>query len=232
MGIYVEVAVNLPSISDTYHYHLSPELAAQVKPGSLVIVPFGRQRVQGVVLRFIDTPEVAETRPVEELMDEKPALTLEQLTLVPWLAEATLSSLGDCINLMLPAGLSQRADNLVSLNPDIKIDEASLSPVEKRMIKLLQKRGDLRGRQIDAAMQHVTWRGTLRKLARAGFVRTQMVLPSPRVRPKTTRKVTLAIEPAAVASFDAPLSRVHRVHDRRLQILQMLAQESEPVLPI
>src|SRR6056297_2055314 len=110
MSSYVEIAINLPQISDSYHYHLPPELAGTVTPGSLVIVPFGSQRVQGVVLREIETPEVAETRPVEELVDEKPALTPVQMRLAYWMMDETLSSLGACINLMLPTGLSQRTD--------------------------------------------------------------------------------------------------------------------------
>jgi primosomal protein N' (replication factor Y) (superfamily II helicase) len=68
MQSYVEVAINLPQVSDTYHYHLPSELVGVVKPGSLVIVPFGAQRAQGVVLRYIDAPEVANTRPVEDLV--------------------------------------------------------------------------------------------------------------------------------------------------------------------
>ena len=105
MGPYVEVAINLPQISTNYHYHLPSALAGSVVPGSLVIVPFGNQRVQGVVLRFIQTPDVAETRPVEDLVEEKPALTSAQIELAHWIAEETLSSLGDCLHLMLPPGL-------------------------------------------------------------------------------------------------------------------------------
>jgi primosomal protein N' (replication factor Y) len=231
MPSYVEVAINLPQISDTFHYHLPTDLAEIVEPGSLVILPFGKQRVQGVVLRFIETPEVSETRPVEDLVDEKPALTPVQIELAYWLAEETLSPLGACINLMLPPGLSQRTDTLVKLNPDRELDDKTLSPLEKRIVHLLQKRGDLRVRQIDAAIRHVEWRGTLRKLAREGIVHTRAILLPPRVSPKTVRKVSPAISPEAIEKLGEPLSRVQRVHDRRMRVLRMLAQESGLVEP-
>lgn len=231
MTSYVEVAINLPQISDTYHYHLPSDLAGSVEPGSLVIVPFGSQRVQGVVLRFIETPEVTETRPVEDLVDEKPALTPVQIELAQWLAVETLSPLGDCINLMLPSSLSQHTDTLVSLNPGHEIDEASLSTLEKRIIDLLRKRGDLRGRQIDTAIRHIEWRGTLRKLARKGIVNARAVLPPPNVKIKTVRKVSLENPPETVDDLDTPLSRVVRVHERRLRVLHYLAQESGLVEP-
>lgn len=229
MQIYVEVGINLPQISDSYHYHLPPELVGAVEPGSLVIVPFGRQQVQGVVLKFVETPEVAETRPVQEVIDKKPALTPELMALADWMAHETLSSLGACINLMLPSGLSQRTDTLVHLLEDVEIEALNLSPLEKRLIGLLEKRGDLRGSQIDAALRHVEWRGTLRKLAREDVVHTRAFLPEPRVSPKRVRKVGLEIDPEEVDRLDQPLSTHQNVHDRRMKILRMLAKESRLV---
>lgn len=226
MQAYVEVAINLPQISDTYHYHLPPDLAGSVQPGSLVIVPFGNQRAQGVVLRFIDDPEVAKTRPVEDLVEDLPALTELQIALAQWMAYETLAPLGTCINLMLPPGLSQRTDTLVRLNTDLQVDLADYSSLEKRIIQLLQTRGDLRGRQIDAAIRHVEWRGAARALARKGVLRTRAILPEPRVSPKTVRKVALVCDPASIDSLEEPLSRVQKVHERRLRVLHVLAQET------
>jgi len=231
MGPFVEVAINLPQISNSYHYYLPDDMATSVGPGSLVIVPFGKQRVQGVVLRFVEVPEVADTRPVESLVDEKPALTPTQMELAHWLAEETLSSLGTCINLMLPPGLSQRTDTLVRLNQERQIDIESLTPLKKRIVNLLKKRGDLRGRQINASIRHVEWRGTVQKLAREGIVHTQAILPPPRVSPKTVRKALLNISPESITQLEAPLSRVHTVHERRMSILTMLAGETSPVEP-
>lgn len=231
MVSYVEVAINLPQIASTYHYHLPSTLAESVMPGSLVIVPFGNQRVQGVVLRFIQTPEVTETRPVEDLVEEKPALTSAQIELAYWMAEETLSALGDCLHLMLPSGLSQRTDSMIWLNPEAVIDESTLAPLEKQIIHLLEERGKLRGRQLDAKIRHVEWRGTLRKLVREGILHTRAILPPPRVQPKTVRKVSLAIDPARLDDFHESLSRVQRVHDRRFRVLAMLAREQELVEP-
>jgi primosomal protein N' (replication factor Y) (superfamily II helicase) len=226
MHAYVEVAINLPQISDTYHYHLPPDLAGSVQPGSLVIVPFGNQRAQGVVLRYIDDPEVAKTRPVEDLVEGLPALTQRQIALAQWMADETLAPLGTCIILMLPPGLSQRTDTLVRLNTDLQVDQAEYSPLEKRIIHLLQTRGDLRGRQIDAAIRHVEWRGAVRTLARKGILRTRAILPEPRVSPKTVRQVALVGDPARMDHLEAPLSRVEKVHKRRLRVLRVLAKET------
>ncbi len=95
-----------------------------------MIVPFGKQRAQGVVLRRVEQPDVAKIKDIDELVDEKPALTAAQITLAEWMAEETLSPLGACINLMLPPGLSQRTDTLVRLNPDLEFGKEALSTLE------------------------------------------------------------------------------------------------------
>jgi len=110
MPSYVEIAVNLPQVSGGFHYHLPPEMEGRVAPGHLVEVPFGKQRVQGVVLRAVAEPAVAETRAVLELIDPEVVLTPPQLALVEYLSESTLAPLSACISLMLPAGLNQMAD--------------------------------------------------------------------------------------------------------------------------
>jgi primosomal protein N' (replication factor Y) len=81
MTTFVEIAVNVPQVAGVFHYHLPHELEGSLDVGHLVVVPFGKQRVQGVVLRFIEHPEVAKTRPVIDLVDPDAVLTYEQLEL-------------------------------------------------------------------------------------------------------------------------------------------------------
>src|SRR4030065_2642553 len=81
MTTFVEVAVNVPQVSGTFHYHLPAELEGVVKPGHLVEVPFGRQQVQGVVFRLVEQAEVPETKPVLSLLDEQAVLTPAQIQL-------------------------------------------------------------------------------------------------------------------------------------------------------
>ena len=76
---YVQVAVNVPQLSGVFDYHLPPEMDGQVLPGCLVVVPFGRQTVQGIVLRQVEVPAVPDTRPLEALLDPQPVITPQQM---------------------------------------------------------------------------------------------------------------------------------------------------------
>ncbi|MBI3739490.1 MAG: hypothetical protein HY258_10630, partial [Chloroflexi bacterium] len=111
MPTFVQLAVNVPSIAGVFDYSVPESLAGQVGVGQLVIAPFGKQTVQGVVLRFIDQPSVSQTKEIIELIDSQPVLTSAQIALAEVLAESTLSPLASIVELFLPPGLNQQVDS-------------------------------------------------------------------------------------------------------------------------
>ncbi len=230
MTTYVEVALNIPGKMGRFDYHLPEELVGKVQPGSLVVVPFGRRRLQAVVLGEVSSPSVAETRPVEQVLDPRPVLTKAQVQLAISMAGETLSSLGAWIELMLPPGLSQQADTLYALASGVRIADLELTPAQKRLLELLQERGSLRGRQIEAALPRRNWRDSIQSVLRHGWVSSQPVLPEPEVRIKTTRLVGLGIEPGAIDRYESALGRAGgEAARRRKAILDFLAGEGQPV---
>jgi primosomal protein N' (replication factor Y) (superfamily II helicase) len=231
MTTYLEIAVNVPKVAGVYHYHLPAELEGRVQPGHLVVVPFGRQRVQGLVLRQVQDPAVAVTRPVEALLDEQPVITPAMLGLAQELAQATLAPLAACVDLMLPPGLSQQSETLYSLRSRPDGDLGALSPTQKRLVNLLQKRGALRTRQLERALPRQTWQNAAQKLVRSGWISTQIVLPEPTTRPKTVRTAQLACAPDQVRCQMDSLGGV--VHVARLaanprQVAEQSAQLGRP----
>jgi primosomal protein N' (replication factor Y) len=233
MTCYVEVAVNVPGVSGTFHYHLPAELEGMVKPGHLVEVPFGRQQVQGVVFRMVDVPEVPETKAVLTLMDEQVVLTPGQISLAKVLEESTLSPLAACIDLMIPPGLAQQADTLYQKGTPVFPISHPLTSLQNRILKLLSERGALRGRQLDNAFRHVDWRASIRPLVNQGLVSTTTVLPPPTVRAKTIRTARLSCPPAvAEAQMDTLARSGSLALQRRQKMLgKLLHEQGEVELP-
>lgn len=62
MTTFIQVVVNVPAVSGIFDYSIPESLAGQIGVGHLVIAPFGKQTVQGVVFRFIDQPSVSEVK--------------------------------------------------------------------------------------------------------------------------------------------------------------------------
>ncbi|MFT3893506.1 MAG: hypothetical protein QM730_17905 [Anaerolineales bacterium] len=74
MKSFAQIVVNIPAVSGVFDYAVPDSLIGKLGLGHLVIVPFGKQTVQGVVFRFVDQPSVPEVKEIIELVDEIPVL--------------------------------------------------------------------------------------------------------------------------------------------------------------
>lgn len=228
---FADVSVNVAAIDKSFSYSIPPELRGKIQPGCLVVVPFGKQIVQGVVLALSDKLELeANIRDILSLNSEETVLTPQQLQLTHWIARETFAPLGAAVNLMLPRGLSQRADFLAELNPDPPETSAKPAPLQARILKLLKERGPLRGAQLERALPKLEWRPSLERMREAGLVRTTSVFPPPRVNPKVVRTAQLTITPEAVKALEPQaLSLRPETGARRLEVLRLLAAEPFPM---
>jgi primosomal protein N' (replication factor Y) len=227
MAEFVEIAVNVPNVSGVFHYHLPPELEGKLRPGHLVLAPFGALLVQGVVLRSVATPEVPETKAVESLLDEEPVLTALQLQLAAHLAESTLAPLAACVNLMLPPGIGQLADFEYELTPAGQKFKGKLNPSQTQLFKELKERDALHGRQLDRALPRRNWRSSARALKQRGLVSIKSVLPVSSLHAKTARTAELInrLDPVD----EKKLGRSLAVQSRRAKLLAVLALEGKAV---
>jgi primosomal protein N' (replication factor Y) len=224
---FVQIVVNVPAVSGIFDYAIPEPLLGKIAVGHLVIVPFGKQTVQGVVFRFIDQPSVQDVKEISELVDPEPVLTQAQIALAQAMAESTLSSLASVVGLFLPMGLSQEADVRYELRITNYGDKTST--VATRLVKLLQERGSLRGRQIDTHFRKVDWRKSAGYLVRRGVLASQSVLPPARVRPKFIRTAQLAVSPEIAEAATADLGKTESTQTRRKKALQFLVRVKEAI---
>jgi len=235
--VFAEVAVNVASLTITFHYSVPAELEERLTAGHLVTVPFGGRRAQAVVLGL--TPQspagaggrLPELKPIEGLVDQEPVLTPAQLDLARWISQTYLAPLIECLTLMLPPGLSKKADVLYTLAPTaVGADgRPPLQPNHQSLIRLLDSRGPLRGRQIDRALPRVNWRAAAEALARRGLLTKQSVLDPPSVRAKHVRTARLAATLQQVEEAKPRLSRSPVKAARLAAVLDFLAGEFDPV---
>ncbi len=226
MTTFVQVVVNVPAVSGIFDYSVPGSLLGQVGVGHLIIAPFGKQTVQGVVFRFIDQPSVAEVKEILELVDAAPVMTQAQIALAEAMAASTLSSLASIVGLFLPVGLSQEADVLYRTmdHRPLTIEDGPSSVVHRRLLDLLEERGPLRGRQIDAHFRKVDWRKTASYLVRKGVLASQSVLPPARVRSKYIKTAQLAVAPDVAEAALDDLGKTVSTQTRRKKALLFLMQ--------
>lgn len=226
---YIRAAVNQHGVQDVFDYHLPEELEGQVSPGMLVVVPFGSRRVQAVVLELAETTSVTQTKAVEAVLDPLPVVTVAQISLARELAHETLSPLSACLELMLPPGVKKQADTLYHLLA-VKDEEKqrALSDFQGRIIALLEKRGDLRGRQLAKAFPHQNWKSSVQALMRRGRIQAKPVLAAPTARAKVVRTARLVVPPEEALAQMNNLGR-GQAGERRAAILRFLMDEKVSV---
>jgi len=240
MTAFVQIVVNIPAVSGVFDYAIPDSLLDKVGIGYLVIVPFGKQTVQGIIHRFVDSPSVPDVKDILEVVDEEPVLTQPQLALAQEIADSTLQPLASIVGLFLPVGLNQQADVIYSLcetnasNQRAKTDPNSFNPptkkltIEDRLVNLLRLRGPLRGRQVDAHFARVDWRKTAGFLVRKGVLASKSILPPPRVRTKYIRVAQLAVPPETAEAAMASLGTKQTIA-RRQSALRFLIRQPEAV---
>lgn len=234
MNTFVQIVVNVPAVSGIFDYAVPDTLLGQVGPGHLVIAPFGKQTVQGVVFRFIDQPSVPDVKEIVELVDAAPVMTQAQIMLAEAMAETTLASLASVVSLFLPVGLSQEADTHYKLSRSIPVGritdyEDKTSTVAIRIIHLLKERGPLRGRQIDTHFRKVDWRRVAASLVKKGVLESRSVLPPARARSKYIKTAQLAVSPEVVEAEVDNLGKTESTQLRRKKALQFLMQVKDAV---
>lgn len=225
---FARISVNIAQVSGVFDYSLPPEIRARVSVGSLVEVPFGRQIVQGIVVDLIEEASVPETKPVAAVIETEPVVTPAQIQLATELARANFSTLSSFLDLMVPPGLSQHADVRLHLLPGQLPDQ--LTPLQARIIALLNKRGELRGSQLDAALPNIEWRASLPGLVKQGVLTSQAFLPPPNVRPKVVRTALFLGDVPDTEEGLALLGRnTGNLRERRKRVLDFLKSEAIPV---
>jgi primosomal protein N' (replication factor Y) len=236
MNHFIQLAINVPSITGVFDYTVPEYLAGRVGVGHLVIAPFGNKTVQGVALRFVEQPSVPQTKDIIELVDPDPVLTSSQIAFAESLAESTLAPLAAIVELFLPPGLNQQVDTLFDirksdneLSTSYPQGNIELSPIVSRLLKLLQQRGAMRGRQIDRHFSKVDWRKTAQALVRRGVLSSQSVLPPTSIRPKFIRTAQLAVAPEIAEAVMNALGNTDATRTRRQKALRFLIKQPDAI---
>ncbi|HVA18962.1 MAG TPA: primosomal protein N', partial [Solirubrobacteraceae bacterium] len=95
-----------------FDYRLPSELrGGAVEVGSMLVVPFGRREVLGVVVGLAERSEVAEEKllsPLRALDEGPPTLPGDLVALAEWIAAEYCSTISRALGLVLPPGATRR----------------------------------------------------------------------------------------------------------------------------
>jgi primosomal protein N' (replication factor Y) (superfamily II helicase) len=91
-----------------FDYRLPQELAGEVTVGSMLVVPFGRRKILGVVTALADHSEISEEKLLPPLRALELGVPIDLVALAEWLAEEYCSTLARALGLVLPPAATRR----------------------------------------------------------------------------------------------------------------------------
>ncbi len=106
-----QVVFNRP-LDTVYHYLVPEPLREMIEPGQRVKVPFGRGDTPTLGYCVGLTSEISTSKrlkSISEVLDRKPLLSQQMLDLTQWIADRYLSSWGQVLESVVPAGVKRQA---------------------------------------------------------------------------------------------------------------------------
>ncbi|MCB1140706.1 MAG: primosomal protein N' [Leptospiraceae bacterium] len=119
---YADIALNLPFRSEeTLTYEIPPTMK-NLQVGCRVEVPLRKRKEEGVVLGMHYNMPNYDTKQILRQIDKFSILTEDQITLAYWMKDYYLSTLGECLYKMIPAGRRNQSTGLAPMgSPDLLV---------------------------------------------------------------------------------------------------------------
>ena len=106
-GVLIEYSVK--SLDKTFDYIVPKELEDKIKIGHKVLVPFGRQIVEGFVMDLKNTKDTKmDYKEIQEIVESTFCLNSELIELGKYIQKTTLSTLISAYQSMFPKALKAK----------------------------------------------------------------------------------------------------------------------------
>jgi primosomal protein N' (replication factor Y) len=135
MPHFCDVALPLPL--DTLFTYRVPDDSPALCPGSRVLVPFRQQRLVGIVLELHHRAPAMAAKPILQVLEDAPALSVELLRLGEWISEYYLAPIGEVFRSMLPLSAEFRHVVLYAITDSgrMKLHSAGINGASARSKK-------------------------------------------------------------------------------------------------
>jgi primosomal protein N' (replication factor Y) (superfamily II helicase) len=104
----VEPMTTARALRGPFDYRLPEELRQGVDVGSMLVVPFGRREVLGVVVGLAESSEVSEERLLAPLRALELGVPVDLVALAEWISAEYCSTIARALTLVLPPGAARR----------------------------------------------------------------------------------------------------------------------------
>jgi len=138
---FANILLPLP-LPSTFIYRVPHNLNEQIKVGTRVVVPFGKNKLYAGLVMAVHTevPSYPNVKYIIDLIDNAPIITEKQVELWKWLAHYYLCHNGEVMAAAMPSGLKLAGETLIMLHPNFDGDISMLTERELKIAEALSYR--------------------------------------------------------------------------------------------
>ena len=191
MEYFIDVILPI-SLEKLFTYSITEAEADFIKPGVRVAVPFGKQKIYTALVFQIhqNTPTTYESKPIHQILDEKPVVTTQQLKLWSWISSYYMCTLGDVLRAALPNALMIESETIITLNKATEVESESLKDDEFLIYEALTHQSSLKVQDISNILDKKNCLPTLKRLLEKEVITLDEELYE-KYKPKQIRYVKL-----------------------------------------
>lgn len=191
-------------------YCVPQALAADIRAGQLVAVPYGKKLVEGIVWHVrpdeqAEDEEGVEIRPIHSIVDAECILLPHQMALAMWMTEYYVTSLSQVVSMMLPRALVKRSQFVLRLTQDGLSETGELSAEASLRMRalagLLLTDGEVDVEQLKKMLGPTKANNLLKEVADSQLIERDVRLEAPRTKALKKRVVLLKLQGAALEEW-------------------------------
>jgi len=210
---FASVAVSLPLSSEgELTYHVPEAFQERLRPGMRVLVPIGRRKATGIVVKtkvLCDLPDRTKVKDILDIMDEGPIFSEDLLNLWEWSKSYYLTSPGEMLNTILPSSLKREGPQMVKLGKTLKGNKrsaggefpdsqnslllTSLTAAEQALIAIVAEKKRVSTKTLQRRVPTLSLGKVLRKLEALGVIELSDHLPRQKILPASPFAITVSV---------------------------------------
>jgi len=207
---FIDVILPLP-LERNFSYAVTEAEYEFIQPGMRIAVPFGKNKIYtALVLKLHHTaPTAYEVKSIHSIIDDEPIVNPVQLRHWSWVSQYYMCSVGEVLSAALPSAFLLQSESVLSLHPDVSIDNQQLTDDQYLVVEALQQEPRLTVDQVHSILNKKNVLKILKPLFDAHLITTNQELVQ-KYKPKLLRCVSIHSNYARSHNLEDLLKQLNR----------------------
>ena len=233
MPHFIDVILPIP-VENTFTYLVSEAEYNYIQKGMRVAVPFGKKKVYASIVKNKHTiaPTIYEAKEIQQILDEDPIVTEQQLTFWSWIANYYMCTEGEVMRAALPKAFLLESETVIRLKSDgLVINDEELQDDEFLIYEALQHRSELKVHEVMDILDKKKILPSIQRLIDQGVLEMQEEIYEQYV-PKLVKFITIATEYDSEEALPIILEELSRAPKQREMVLTFFSLKAKTNKPI